>query len=260
MSFREEIKEQYARIKELDRKVITIFLSVAVLQTISWYYTSRKFFRYNLYTYFFEDPNADFYSYLYWLTGDFFTLFLLPLLIIIFFFREKPAGYGLKWGDSRFGLKTSLIFLAVMLVIIWFVSAAPSFTAAYPVFRGAEENWNSFIIFETAMLLYMLAWEFIWRGYMLFGLEEKFGLYSVLLQMLPFVILHNGKPVIETLGSIAGAVFLGLLALRTRSVFYGVIVHYGVILSIDFISILRLRSQDYGTGLNSMFNLLKTLF
>ena len=36
-------------IRNMDRKVVIIFLSVAVLQTISWYFTSRKFFRINFY-------------------------------------------------------------------------------------------------------------------------------------------------------------------------------------------------------------------
>jgi len=95
---------------------------------------------------------------------------------------------------------------------------------------------------------------------MLFGLEEKFGYYSVLIQMIPFVILHNGKPVPETFGAIAGGIALGILALRTRSIYYGVITHIGVMYAIDLICTLRFRADDYGVGLNSLLNILSKIF
>jgi uncharacterized protein len=81
----------------------------------------------------------------------------------------------------------------------------------YPHLPAARDSWNIFFIYESGMLLYMFAWEFIWRGFMLFGLKEKFGYYAVLIQMIPFVILHNGKPELETFGAIAGGIALGFL-------------------------------------------------
>lgn len=106
----------------------------------------------------------------------------------------------------------------------------------------------------------MFAWEFIWRGFMLFGLEKKFGYYSVLIQMIPFVILHNGKPFLETFGAIFGGIALGILALRTRSFYYCVIIHIGVMYSIDVISSLRFRADDYGIGITSLINIIKQFF
>ena len=37
---------------------------------------------------------------------------------------------------------------------------------------------------------YLLAWEFIFRGFLLFGLKEKLGETSILVQMVPFVLLE----------------------------------------------------------------------
>jgi membrane protease YdiL (CAAX protease family) len=110
------------------------------------------------------------------------------------------------------------------------------------------------------MLIYMIAWEFIWRGFMLFGLEKKFGYYSVLIQMIPFVILHNGKPFLETFGAIFGGIALGILAFRTRSIYYCIITHISVMYSIDLISSLRFRANDYGIGFSSLINLIKQIF
>jgi membrane protease YdiL (CAAX protease family) len=147
-----------------------------------------------------------------------------------------------------------------MIPVIWFVSSFSQFNSTYPHLAEARDSWNTFLFFEFGMIVYMFAWEFIWRGFMLFGLEEKFGYYTVLIQMLPFVILHNGKPVLETFGAIIAGIALGILAFRTRSIFYCVATHYGVMFSIDFISTLRYRSGEFGVGLNSIMNVISKNF
>ncbi len=256
----QELKKLIIVIKELDKKVTIIFLSVAVLQTFSFYFTSRRFFRENLFQFFQSYSDPYLIEYYYWFLGDLFTYAILGILIIKFLLKENLKDYGFKAGDYHFGFFMILIFLSVMIILIWFVSASPSFAQKYPHLQGAKLNWNTFLIYEAGMLIYMFAWEFMWRGYMLFGLEEKFGYYSVLMQMIPFVILHNGKPFLETFGAIFGGIALGILALRTRSFYYCVVIHIGVMFSIDFVSTLRFRANDYGIGAESFINLIKQIF
>ena len=246
--------------KTLDRKVVTIFMSVAVLQTISWYITSRKFFRANFFEQYQFQPQIFLIEYLYWFIGDFITLFILPILIILFLLRGKLSDYGLRIGDYKIGLKITFIFILIMLPLIWFASSTDSFANVYPHLSSARESWQIFFIYEIGLLVYMIAWEFVWRGYMLFGLYEKFGFYSLFIQMIPFVILHNGKPMLETFGSILAGLALGILALRTKSIFYCVIAHMSVMFSIDLISTLRSRTSDFGIGFSSLLNIIKNLF
>ncbi len=260
VNLKTELKNFTTVVKSLDKKVIAIFLSVAILQTISFYYTSRRFFRANLFESFQNSSDPYLIEYLYWFIGDFFTFFILGIIIIKFGFKEKLKNYGLQFGDVKLGLTFSAIFLSVMIILVWFVSATPAFAEKYPHLTGARSDWNLLLIYEAGMLLYMFAWEFVWRGFMLFGLEKKFGYYSVLIQMIPFVILHNGKPFLETFGAIFGGIALGILALRTRSFYYCVIIHIGVMYSIDIISSLRFRANDYGIGITSLINIIKQIF
>jgi hypothetical protein len=53
---------------------------------------------------------------------------------------------------------------------------------------------------------------------------------------------------------------LGVLAFRTNSILYCVITHMGVMFTIDLISTLRYRANDYGVGIDSLFNIIKTIF
>ncbi len=257
---KEELRRLWRIIKSLDKKVIIIFLSIAVLQTISYYYTSRVFFRQYLFQSFQSNPNVFLIEYYYWFVGDFFTLFVLPVLIIKFLLKENISDYGISLGDYKAGLKITLIFLIIMIPIIWFVSSLPEFTRAYPHLASTRDSWGIFFLFELGIFVYMFAWEFIWRGFVLFGLKEQFGYYAVLIQMIPFLILHNGKPAPETFGAIIAGIALGILALRTRSIFYCIITHMSVMFIIDLISVLRYRVDDYGVGINSFINILKTIF
>jgi len=255
-----EFKELLKIVREMDKKVVVIFLSIAILQTFSWYFTSRRFFRINIFPSIENHPDVYLIEYLFWFVGDFFTYFVLAILIIKFILREKLGNYGLTFGDSKAGLKYSSIFLIVMFPLVWIASSMPDFTSKYPHLLSTRTNWEKFFIYESGMLLYMFGWEFIWRGFLLFGLKEKFGFYAVFIQMIPFVILHNGKPALETFGAILGGLALGVLAYRTNSFYYCVITHMGVMFSIDLICTLRFRANDYGLGINSLFNVLSNIF
>jgi membrane protease YdiL (CAAX protease family) len=255
-----EFKELLKIVREMDKKVVVIFLSIAILQTFSWYFTSRRFFRINIFPSIENHPDVYLIEYLFWFVGDFFTYFVFAILIIKFILREKLGNYGLAFGDSKAGLKYSSIFLIVMFPLVWIASSMPDFTSKYPHLLSTRTNWEKFFIYESGMLLYMFGWEFIWRGFLLFGLKEKFGFYAVFIQMIPFVILHNGKPALETFGAILGGLALGVLAYRTNSFYYCVITHMGVMFSIDLICTLRFRADDYGLGINSLFNVLSNIF
>jgi membrane protease YdiL (CAAX protease family) len=254
-----EIKELTGIVKNLDKKVLVIFLSVAVLQTISWYYTSRLFFRQNFFDTLGSNSNYNIYEFAYWFAGDFISLFIIPFFIIKIILKEKINNYGISIGDYKAGIKLSALFLIIMIPLIWIISSEPIFVATYPLLINARDSWTVFFIYECGLLFYLFAWEFIWRGFMLFGLKEKFGYYAVIIQMMPFVILHNGKAPIEVFGAILGGIALGILAYRTKSIYYCVITHAGIMFSIDFISTLRYRAGEFGIGFNSLIHILKQI-
>ncbi len=227
-----------SKIKLLDKKVITIFFCIAILQTVSWYYSSRKFFNSSLYSYFLKSDNIDLYEFLYWFASDTVVLLIIPILIIKFFFKEKIYNYGINFKNFHTGFLLFISSAFIILPLTYVISTMPEFRNYYPMFSGFNQNIKTFLLYESFFLLFLFAWEFIWRGFMLFGLESKFGWYSIFIQMIPFVILHNGKPILETFGAIVGGVFLGALALSTRSMVYGFFIHATVIIALDVYSIL----------------------
>ena len=228
------------KFKKLELKTVTIFLSSTILLTISWYFSNPKFFSsiFNFHKSF-ELVYEDLTVFCAWFVTDTILFFLIPILIIKFVFKEQLKNYGLILGDWKVGLTISLVSILTFLPIIYFASKAANFSGYFPLMESATDDLVVFLVYETLFFVFIFSWEFIFRGFMLFGLEKKFGLYAVFIQMIPFVLLHNGKPFIESFMAIFGGLFLGYLALRTRSIFYGFLIHAFILIILDVLAFIR---------------------
>lgn len=234
-----EFKKLIVEIKTLDFKTSFIFISVALITFISIVYATPLFY----YDHFGNDLT---YSRIYWLLADGFIMFVLSVFSIKVILKGKLSDYGFRMGDKKFGFTTVLVFLLVMLPVVWIASASKKFAVTYPL-GGTElrTDMSLFLLYELCVLTYMLGWEFFWRGYMLFGLKPKLGYYAIFVQMIPFFILHRGKPEIELFASIFAGLILGIQALRSGSFFYCWLLHSLVMVSIDTISVIRYATKFY---------------
>jgi hypothetical protein len=248
---RQEARSLISAIKTLSFKESFVLLTVALIAFVSIHYASPSFFRR-----IFDTDDDKYYSTLYWFSADGFLMLIVPIILILFVLKGKPSDFGFKIGDSKFGLISSAVFILIMLPVIWIVSGSETFAKAYPQAGiKVKENISVLIYYELFVGFYMLAWEFFWRGYMLFGLKDKFGYYAVFIQTIPFVILHRGKPEIEVFASIFAGLVLGVQSLRANSFIYCFLVHWVVMIFVDVISVLRYKSGSYGIGFESFYKL-----
>jgi uncharacterized protein len=260
-SLRKDIRAFIDEMRRMPRDVIIVFLAVAVVGILSHHYGSKRFFYEQWHAVLGTDRLYDLYQYLYWFASEFVLYFLLLIVVIVLLHRRPLRDFGFGTGDWRFGLRISLLFYLVMLPVLWYVSAMPAFQQVYPHAQIVRGDWSLFLIYEGAFILYFIGWEFVWRGYMLFGLLPHTGAgVAVLVQMIPFVILHYGKPMPETFGAIAAGIALGVLSVRTRSFWYAVLIHWSVMITIDLISVLRWRSGVTGVGPAAMLDIISHLF
>ena len=109
-----------------------------------------------------------------------------------------------------------------MALILYRVGKMPEFRSYY---HRYAIDWSKLLLNAA---LYMFAWEFLFRGYMLFGLEKSIGKSAIFVQAIPFVLLHLGKPFLETLACIPGGFIFGYVAHRTRSFLPCFIIHFGI--------------------------------
>jgi membrane protease YdiL (CAAX protease family) len=252
-SLRSALRVFVRDLRDAPRGYVLILLAVTVLCIAAYYVGSRRFYASMFFDAAAADPLFSLHQHLYWFISYFVLFLLAPMLLIRFVHHGALRDYGLTVGDWRFGMRITVYTLTVMLPVLWFVSADPAFRSMYPHAAVVRDHWNLLLLYETVFLLYFLGWEFVWRGYMLFGLAPFAGKgAAMLLQALPFVLLHFGKPPLETIGAIPAALLLAGLAFRTRSYFYGVLIHWMVMGGMDVLATLRYRSGVDGSGLEAL--------
>ena len=122
-------------------------------------------------------------------------------------------------------------------------SRAPSFLSAYPRCRDVISDGklaaSAFAVYQVAYGMVFVSGEAFWRGYILFGLERQLGRNALFFMIIPYVVGHFGKPPLETFGAVVAGLLLGYLALRHRSFWLGVVVHWGVAIAMDIAALVR---------------------
>lgn len=151
---------------------------------------------------------------------------VLPILTILIFLRKNPLDFGLRIGDYKVWIPYVVIFLIIAVPVLYFTSDMSSVQGYYRTHRGFD-----FLTYALQMGVYMLGWEFLFRGFMLFGLKDKFKEGSIIVQMIPFVLLHIGKPEIETISTIFTGLLWGYIAYHGKSFWPAYIMHVVVNLS-----------------------------
>jgi membrane protease YdiL (CAAX protease family) len=185
----------------------------------------------------YSSQNHGLYPQLWWAVVASFV-YLLPALAIVFIFKEKLSEYGMRFRVKR---KFFLLYIGMYLValpLVIYVSTRTDFRNVYPFFRGAYgASTMDIVIWECFYLFQFFALEFFFRGFLVIGLQRYIGKLSVWVAMVPYMMMHFHKPVLEAGGAIIAGIILGEVARRTGSILGGVIVHAGIALTMDMLAL-----------------------
>jgi membrane protease YdiL (CAAX protease family) len=158
-------------------------------------------------------------------------------------------GMGLPHIDRK-TLRILIFGIALLLIaFIWIYSMQGYFDYYSGAFRtgGRAGRFIQFMVFTSSTLT---GWEFLHRGFLLFGasyiLTEHEGFpdptasrTAVCLVWAFEVLFHFIKPEIEAVGMLIGSPMLSWLALRTRSIWIPFLIHFMVELLFIFSLIMR---------------------
>lgn len=146
---------------------------------------------------------------------------LIPLGIIVFVFRKHPREYGFQFGDWKAGLALTALIILISAPILLLTT---SYNSGMQNYYGWQLSWSAPLL----KFINLMGWEFFFRGWILFGYARVFGDHALWLQAVPFALAHIGKPEIETLSTIFGGFLFGLVAWRTKSFVYPLLIHWFV--------------------------------
>ncbi|MGD8239360.1 MAG: CPBP family intramembrane metalloprotease [Armatimonadota bacterium] len=144
------------------------------------------------------------------------ALFIIPVIVLILM-RAAPGDFGLRWGVARVWGPYLALYFAVTAPVLILASGHHSMREYYPQYRLVLSEPGLWPILILSYGCYFLAWEFFFRGFLLFALARRFGAYAIVLQTVPFCLMHLGKPHPEVWASVVAGLALGLMAYRGKS-------------------------------------------
>jgi membrane protease YdiL (CAAX protease family) len=218
-----------------ENKKPTLILLLAPIIVITWkYFGTKAFYLAHLASFtLFNDPDR---------TGAVFSFFtglllfgVVPLLVIKFAFKESLSQYGVQIGDWKFGLLAVAVMAPVMIALMYPSAKDPQILAEYPLFKGAGASAGTFVQHAFLYLVYYVSYEMFMRGFIQFGLREKFGDWNaILIQTVVSSLFHIGKPNGEVYIAILGGLIFGIVVFRSRSLLYVLTVHWLLGVALDF--------------------------
>jgi membrane protease YdiL (CAAX protease family) len=150
------------------------------------------------------------------------VLFGLVPLGILAALREDPRRYGLGGGDLRRAVLLGGLATAVTVPAIALVAALPAIHDWY----GPSMTTMPGVLLTN--VLDLVPTEFLLRGFLLFALVRAIGPFGVVVAVVPFVMIHIGKPDLEAVSTLGGGLVFGWLNWRTGSIWASAAYHVAI--------------------------------
>ncbi len=182
----------------------------------------------------------------------FLLFFLVPWYVWRVKLGKDISRLGVQRGNTRRGAILSVVGAAIVVLVAFSTASDPAFPPVYPLERVFVDpsfgpfNPAGYIVMEALyVVLYYIPYEFFFRGFAQFPLvnEGKVRTTWVLLYTTAITtILHWDTPAAEFYSALVAGFVYGLAALKTRSIYYGLINHVAVGLVTNLVCLLVLQN------------------
>ena len=123
-----------------------------------------------------------------------------------------------------------------MVPLLLVVSRQPDFVRYYPLYKLAGRSWLDFLVWEALYIAQFITLEIFFRGWWIRA-TRVFGVGAIWSMVVPYCMIHFGKPYLEACSAMVAGVVLGSLSMRTRSIYAGFLVHGTVAILMDILSL-----------------------
>ncbi len=234
---------------EIDYRPIVCLILLGVTLTLQDYYGGKVFFRSTLQPMlqYFEGEGHEWiqfkkyrnlYSYAWWSASRIGGYVIGPLIVWrVLFPRDSVLDMGLRVKGFVSHLWIYGLCLVVVVGAMALLSQQKDFLAYYPFYKESSRSWFDLLVWETMYFAQFFALEFFFRGWILAALRRTMGASAIFVMAVPYCMIHYGKPYLEAHGAIVAGVVLGSLAMRTRSIYAGFLLHITVAGLMDYFAL-----------------------
>ncbi len=186
-----------------------------------------------------RDPFFDLYNYAWWGCIHLIGYVAIPVLVIKLLLKQRVMDNGLRLENTRHYLFWYAALAVPIVFFAYFASFRQDFLNTYPFYRLAFRSGFDLLAWEAIYLSQFVFLEFFFRGFLLHACRPAFGANAVFVMCVPYLMIHFAKPWPEATGAVLFGIFLGMLALCSRSIWGGAAVHMTVALSMDMLALLQ---------------------
>jgi hypothetical protein len=165
--------------------------------------------------------------------------YVLPLAVWpLFFRRDSLLDFGMRPHGFREHAWIYAMCVFFMVPILLAVSHQQDFVSYYPLYKLAGRSWQDFLIWELLYIAQFITLEIFFRGWWIRA-TRVFGVGAIWSMVVPYTMIHFGKPYLEACSAMVAGTVLGSLSMRTRSIYAGFLVHGTVAILMDVLSLYR---------------------
>ena len=243
-----ESSKKYVNLSQTDKRLYSVIVFSAVMLCCKEYYGKASIFhswlnfpqsslQYKWAILLYDGETSSLFSLLFWAASCVLFYLILPMIFKKIVFSKSPSLFKIDIPLKHW--KIYGLMILIMIIPLISVSFLSSFQHTYPfVYIPKGDSFYHILLFwEIGYLCQFVAIEFFFRGFLLFAFQKELGYKAVLIPLIPYVMIHFGKPFPETLGAIIAGLVLGTMALRSKSIVPGICVHFTIAIGMDILSL-----------------------
>jgi membrane protease YdiL (CAAX protease family) len=160
-----------------------------------------------------------------------------PSAVIFVSGAKKLSDFGVVRPDSESYFWTMILSL-VIVPMSYFNSRTKENLKMYPQIREKEWSVGMLIMSALSWITYLLAYEFLFRGFLFFAALPVLGLFfAIVLNTIIYVLVHLHKGFKEIIGSVPLGILLCYLTYLTGTIWVAVFTHIILALSSEWFSL-----------------------
>jgi membrane protease YdiL (CAAX protease family) len=180
----------------------------------------------------------ELWSYAWW-TGSKLVGYALAPVLLLRAIGVPRSTLHVDPASLRRHLPTYALLYVIVVPCVVLASGTKAFQATYPFYKLAARSWRDLLLWEAMYAASFIALELFYRGFLLGMLRRSLGPYAIFVMIVPYCMIHFGKPAAESVGAIVAGIALGTLAMATRSIWGGVLIHIAIAWTMDLAALLR---------------------
>ncbi|MDP3914517.1 MAG: CPBP family intramembrane metalloprotease [Bacteroidota bacterium] len=161
----------------------------------------------------------------------------LPLAVILISGTKKLSDFGVVRPDSESYFWVMILSL-VIVPVSYFNSRTEENLKMYPQIREKEWSIGMLIMSALSWIAYLLAYEFLFRGFLFFAALPVLGLFfAIVLNTIIYALVHLHKGFKEIIGSVPLGILLCYLTYLSGTIWVAVFTHIILALTSEWFSL-----------------------